>query len=223
MEQKRTKSQTDQPLPPEAAIHKISAVLLRQFAKEEHRQKYAPVREVLALLGRGAVLTAAILAPKTAPALLSLVKDSPDWDEWKHYNVSYLKRTLSRLEKAKQVERGYENGQEMIKLSQNGKRKILRYTIDSLSIEKSKQWDGKWRLVLYDIPKDHNHTRDLIREILHSMGFYAIQESVYVLPYPCFEQIEFLREYYFLGVKIQYVLADRIENDSAYKTYFGLS
>ncbi len=220
---RKKKKQEDLPLPSGSAIAKISTVLVKQFTKEERRQKYAPVHEVLAILGRGAIISAAILAPKSAAMLLPLVQESPDWDEWKHYNMSYLKRTLDRLEKAKQVTIVYEHGKEVVRLTQNGKRKILKYTIETLSVEKPKHWDGKWRVVLYDIPENHSGMRDFIRETLRSMGFYAIQESVYILPYPCFEQIEFLREYYFLGTKIQYMLVKHIENDSAYKTYFNLS
>ena len=213
----------DLPLPSDQTIKNLSDILLKQFNQKQTQQKYAPVSQVLTLLGRGAVLGAAILAPKTASYLLPLVKNSSDWDEWKHYNISYLKRTIWRLEKAKQVEITFEKGKERVFLTQNGKRKILRYSIDSLAIEKPKHWDDKWRLVLYDIPDDHSHTRDFFREILRGLGFYCVQESVYIFPYPCFDQIEFLRQFYFLKVKVQYMLVDHIENDDAFKDYFGLS
>lgn len=213
----------DVALPSDTAIQKISVLLEKQSQSIVREQKYAPVKNVLALLGRGAVLSAALLIPKSAPALISLIKESPDWESWKRYNMSYLQRTLRRLEKQKHVEILYENGQEIIRLTKLGQRKILKYSLDSLTIDTPKHWDGKWRLVLYDVPVKEKQLGDLIRQALRNMNFYAIQDSVYIFPYPCFDQIEFLRAYYQLGDKVQYMLIDRIERDSAFKTHFGLS
>lgn len=209
--------------PREDTIAKICTILTKQLKKEEHLSKYAPVREVLALLGKGALLTAAILAPKSASILLPLVEKSPSWDDWRQYNVSYLKRTLKRLEQQKQIEIVVQNGKQYIQLSKNGKRKILRYSLELLTIEKPKRWDGKWRLILYDIPSTDRRLSEFIRETLKNLGCYQIQKSIYLFPYPCFDQIEFLREFHCLGNKIQYMIVEQIENDSAYKTYFGLS
>lgn len=219
---KRSTAKTTIPLPPDGAIAKICTVLVRQAKREEHLAKYAPVKEILALIGRGAVIPAALLAPKAAPLLLSLVRESPDRNAWKHYNSSYLKRTLRRLEKQKQVEIVEENGQQVFHLTQHGKRKILKYSFDTLKVEKPKSWDRKWRLVIYDVPENEDRTRDVIRSTLRSLGFYQIQESVYLFPYPCFNQIEFLRQYYFLGLHVQYMVVERIEHDEAHKTYFNL-
>lgn len=207
----------------DSSIIKICKILTKQFEREERISKYAKVKEVLALLGKGAILTAAILAPKSATILSPLIRESSSWDEWKQFNISYLKRTLKRLEQQKQVEVVEENGQRVICLTKNGKRKILKYSVDTITVEKPKKWDGKWRLVIYDIPSSKRHLSELIKETLKTFGFYQLQKSVYIFPYPCFDQIEFLREYYGLGSNIQYMLVKQIENDSPYKTYFALS
>lgn len=217
------KSAGDPPLVSDQAIAKLSGVLAQQFLQEKQKQKYAPVKQVLILLGYGAVLSAAILAPHSLAAFAPLFKKERDWERWKRYNLSYLRRTLKQLEKQKQVQINIVNGEPMIQLTQQGKRKILKFSLDSLFVDKPKRWDNRWRLVLYDIPQDQNHTRDLLHDALKSIGFLAIQKSVYLIPYPCFEQIEFLREYYGIGNKLQYMLVYQIENDAAYKTYFGLS
>ena len=208
---------------PKEAVEKIATMLTKQIQKEERDRKYAPVKEVLALLGHGAVLAAAFLAPKSAPALLPIIQGTSNWDMWKQYNVSYLQRTLRRLEQQKDVEITEKDGKQIIALTKNGARKILKYSIDALAVEKPKRWDTMWRLVLYDVPVKEKRLGDVMRQALRAIGFYAIQDSVYVFPYPCFNQIEFLREYYNLGDKIQYMLVQTIERDAAFKTYFGLS
>lgn len=211
------------PLPSDESIKKIAELLHVQFVKEENKNKYAKVKEILSLLGKGAILTGAFLAPKSASLLLPLVDESPDWREWKKYNISYLQRTLKRLEKQKQVKITEKDGQTILCLTKNGKRKILKYSLETLNIEKQKRWDRKWRLVLYDIPEKQKTISDIIRNTLKLWEFYQIQASVYIYPYPCASQIEFIREYYGLGDKIQYMVVEKIEHDQVFKEYFGLA
>jgi len=210
-------------LPSDESIKKIAQLLHAQCVKEEKKNKYARVREILSLLGKGAILAGAFLAPKSASLLLPLVQESPDYREWKKYNVSYLQRTLKRLKRQKQVKLTEKDGQMILSLTQNGKKKILKYSLQTLNIEKPKKWDGKWRLVLYDIPKKEKTISDIIRNTLKLWEFYQIQASVYIYPYPCANQIEFMREYYGLGDKVQYMVVEKIEHDQLFKDYFGLS
>ena len=51
----------------------------------------------------------------------------------------------------------------------------------------SRPWDGRWRLVLFDIPE---HTRGLrlkLRRRLHDLGFGYLQDSVWISPDPARE------------------------------------
>lgn len=50
---------------------------------------------------------------------------------------------------------------------------------------KYKKWDKKWRLVIFDIPRELNVKRDSLRQRLKYMGFFMLQRSVFVFPYPC--------------------------------------
>lgn len=47
------------------------------------------------------------------------------------------------------------------------------------------QWDGKWRVVIFDIPREFNRERNRFRYRLKTIGFFMMQESVFVFPYPC--------------------------------------
>jgi len=219
---KNLKNSPSIPLPKEDTIKNLCVLLDKKMAREERNSKYAPVKNILVLLGKGAILSAALLAPKSASILLPLVEKSPDDNEWKKYNTSYLRRALERLESQKMVEVVKEENMQVIRLNVKGKRKILKYSLDSLVIEKPKRWDGKWRIVLYDVPNYSRGLADMMRSTLKTLGFYPIQKSVMLIPYPCKDQIDFLREYYFLGGNVQYMVVDQLENDEMYKNYFGL-
>lgn len=170
----------------------------------------------------GVTIAAAFAAPKTASSLISTFWRENEWNDWKRFNTAYLRQTLRRLEKQKLVEIKEIGGRQRIIITQTGKRRILEYSIDELKIVKTKRWDKKWRIVIYDIPKSKKPLQELVREILKNLGFYPIQESVYIIPYPCYKEIEFLRSYYNLSPFIKYLLVEKLEDDSAYKTYFGL-
>lgn len=51
------------PLPTDKAISAISTTLNKKYQKEEKERKYAPVKEVLTLLGKGVLLSAAFIVP----------------------------------------------------------------------------------------------------------------------------------------------------------------
>jgi phenylacetic acid degradation operon negative regulatory protein len=46
----------------------------------------------------------------------------------------------------------------------------------------SREWDGRWRLVLFDVPKTQNTHRDRLRRYLRDKGFGYVQNSVWITP-----------------------------------------
>jgi len=61
-----------------------------------------------------------------------------------------------------------------------------------MEIKKTSQWDRKWRIVFFDIPEKHRRARDALREKLKEIGFREFQQSVFIQPYPCTDEINFL-------------------------------
>jgi phenylacetic acid degradation operon negative regulatory protein len=50
-------------------------------------------------------------------------------------------------------------------------------------------WDQKWRIVAFDIPEEFHSGRDALRRRLRFLGFYMLQKSIFVFPYPCEEEL----------------------------------
>lgn len=48
---------------------------------------------------------------------------------------------------------------------------------------KSKTWDGKWRLVFFDVPESKRPIRDYIRGVLKRQGFREFQRSMWIYPH----------------------------------------
>jgi phenylacetic acid degradation operon negative regulatory protein len=56
----------------------------------------------------------------------------------------------------------------------------------------ARPWDGKWRLVLFDVPSGQNAQRERLRRYLRGNGFGYLQNSVWITPDPLDKEREIL-------------------------------
>ncbi len=54
---------------------------------------------------------------------------------------------------------------------------------------KKKNWDKKWRVIIFDIPEELHRKRNIFRKKLKNLDFYPLQKSVFIMPYPCEEEL----------------------------------
>jgi len=206
----------------ESTITEISQSLSKQIDKEVFNKKYARTADILKLIGAGAFLAASVAIPNLPRILKPFLDAENEYEVWKRFNIPYLKRTLKRLEEKKLVEVRDTEKYQVVEITDRGRRRILKYALDELVVEKPKFWDGKWRLISYDIPKKYSKLRKIFQEYLKSWGFYQLHESVYLHAYPCGKQVEFLREYLGIGEYVRFFFVSRIENDRAFREFFGI-
>lgn len=206
----------------DSLLKEVARTLTKQIDQEFFERKYAPIKEVLKIVAMGTFLAGAIVMPNLPLALKPFLKREKEYEVWKRFNIPYLKRTLERLEKQKLVEFGEEAGMQIIKITANGKRKVLKFAIDELAVEKPKIWDGKWTLISYDIPEPLKDARKIFQEYLKAWGFYPLHESVFLHAWPCQKQIEFLREYLGIAKNVRIFKVSSIENDRHFRDFFGV-
>lgn len=191
------------------------------------KNEYPSSKEIIYLLGMGALLVTGIVMPGAlyVAKIIADIKEEGNWKktqkEWKKFNPYLLKRNIKRLQGQKIVEIVKEDDQEVLKLTKKGRTKYLKFKLQKLSLEGGK-WDGKWRVVMYDIAKFKKNQQSAFRNIIKQMNMLQLQKSVYITPYPCHEQIEYLREYFGIGEEVFYLVAEKIENESSYRDYFGI-
>lgn len=206
----------------ESSIDTIAQSLSKQIDKEVFNKKHAHTAEILKLIGAGALLATSIAIPNLPKILKPFLEDKDEYEVWKRFNIPYLKRTLKRLEKEKLVQIKDDKDHQIVEITNRGRRRILKYALDELAIGKPKFWDGKWRLISYDIPGRYKGLRKVFREYLRNWGFYPLHESVFLHAYPCGKQVEFLREYLGLGEYVRFFSVSRIENDKLFRDFFGV-
>lgn len=143
--------------------------------------------------------------------------------EFKNIERRALNRAIHSLYTSHLVsEKHNKDGTTTLILNENGKRKALTFNIEKLEIKKPSNWDGKWRIVMFDIPEKIRRLRDSLRLHFNELGFIELQKSVFVFPYPCSKEIEFILEFYNARKHIRFVLAEKIDNELHLKSKFKL-
>lgn len=59
--------------------------------------------------------------------------------------------------------------------------------------EWNRRWDGRWRVVLFDIGEERSAQRDKLRRYLRARGFGYLQHSVWISPHPLEPEIDALK------------------------------
>ena len=185
-------------------------------------------KEILKLLGIGVIVTASVLMPGLPMVLkpvLDFQKKKEKYDRekyWSKYNYSRLNQLLKRLYSQRVIDIFEENGVSVIELTEKGKAKFIKINLQEITLQKPAKWDGKWRLIIYDVKKDKRSLGEVFRRFLRKLYFLKLQRSAYLTPFPCKDEIEFLRQYHDLGKEVLYIEVDKLENEQAYKNFFGI-
>lgn len=155
-----------------------------------------------------------------APNTLQLLKRIDPARASKRHPSRRMSQAVSRL-----VSRGLlvrEHGS--IQLTQLGRRYAERLEKrKTLTIKIPRHWDGRWRIVIFDIWERRRDARNRLRAMLIKVGFKKVQNSVWAYPYDCEELIAFLRTELRLGRGVLYLIAEGVEGDKSLRKSFNLS
>lgn len=175
----------------------------------EERKEIA--KHILLAIGIIGFVSLVMVAPGLAKAIPLLKK----------IDLARINQEIKRLHKRGLVEIiKKRNGVKEIRLTKEGKEKLDRYRIDLLRIEKPNKWDKKWRIIIFDIPIKKNKSRAMLRGRIKRLGFYKLQNSVFVHPYPCYEIVRYLRDFFGVSSDVEYIEADNLENQNKLIQHF---
>ena len=176
------------------------------------------VKDVLSWLFIGGAIVLAATSPYFIQNLVFGYK------QWNKYPKRKLSTTFDQLRRTGVVSIETKNKQIYISLTPEGRRKAGIFQIDKLHIVRPKQWDGKWRLITFDIHEKKKFIREALRGKLKQLGFYLFQKSIWIHPYRCDAEIDLLKEFFGLTDKeVQLIVAEYIGKDESWKQLFKLS
>ena len=103
-----------------------------------------------------------------------------------HRNKNSFQPALTRLRNSRLIAR---DKSDIFYLTKKGEKEafisfinaeVSSYTTKGIAKPK---WDGKWRMILFDIPEKKKAHREYLRSVIKSLGFKEFQRSVWAYPY----------------------------------------
>ncbi len=143
--------------------------------------------------------------------------------EWEKLNKYRMKRAIQSLYESRLVSEKHErDGSVTLILTKEGRQRVLQYKFDDFSIKKPQRWDHKWRIIAFDVPEEIKQLRDTLRFRFRQLGFLELQKSIFVFPYPCENEIDFIVEFYDARKFVRIICAESIDNEFHLKKMFSL-
>jgi CRISPR-associated endonuclease Cas2 len=131
----------------------------------------------------------------------------------------YYRTAVYRLRHQGLIDIANNNGQKFLRLTRDGQLKVL--VLKAVSIDRRK-WDGKWRLVVFDIPEKARQERNQLRQLLKNNQFHKLQASVFISPFPLnLKAIEYLKETKLIDF-IRILRVDKMDDDKDLRKQFSL-
>jgi DNA-binding transcriptional regulator PaaX len=143
--------------------------------------------------------------------------------DWKNIEKRRLFRIVREFYNERIIDyKEDKNGNVKIILTKDGKQRALEYQIDKIELKKPKKWDGKWRMVIFDIPEKNKKAREALRRKLRELGFKELQKSIFVIPFECEDEIDFIVEVFQIRSCVRFVRVESFTNDEQFKLKFDL-
>ncbi|MBI2054120.1 MAG: hypothetical protein HYT36_02205, partial [Candidatus Staskawiczbacteria bacterium] len=130
-------------------------------------------KEIIFMLALAGIVVVAATSPyfliNIARAIIKNKKYSKNKD-----NEQKIIRSLRRLKDNHIVIiKEKSDGKFVIELTEKGRKKVEEIQLENMEIKKPKVWDGKWRIIAFDIPeKQKKRARDALRKKLQKLKFY---------------------------------------------------
>jgi len=171
------------------------------------------------------VLSIAISAPAIAPVAIfvnSIHNKDGNKDERK------IKKSFYHFLKKGYIKVDSHHGKTCVMLTREGERRArfsgaCRVLNENL-VSKVIKWDGNWRIILFDLKNEKSKERNAIRLMLRRCGFAFLQKSVWIYPYQCTSEVNFLRSFFQLSdEEFRLIVSDNIGNDDNLRRLFNLT
>lgn len=161
------------------------------------------------------ILTTAVLAPN-AVQLFKYFGPKNARERWK------IKRSMGNIERKGFIKRVSSKEGDRFSLTPTGKRRAQQYQLRDLKIAPQRKWDGLWRIIMFDVPEEKRPIRKAISRTIKRIGCVQYQKSVFITPYPCEQEVDFLGEALDARKYICVIVAQKIEHETRAKKFFCL-
>ncbi|OGG64060.1 CRISPR-associated endonuclease Cas2 [Candidatus Kaiserbacteria bacterium RIFCSPLOWO2_02_FULL_55_12] len=187
--------------------------------KREQKRRVKIRNLLLRSLAVAGVISIVLMAPKMTRLLKEL--DRPAKNRAQLYRR--ITQGINRLEQDRLVTVSGEYANRKVKITEKGIKALEQIEFGEYVIPEPAFWDGKWRVLIFDISERRRRIRTQLRRLLEGAGFVRVQDSVWVHPYPCDEFISLVRAHLKSGVgEMRIFVAEALESDKSLREHFRL-
>lgn len=120
------------------------------------------------------------------------------------------------------IKAGDKPGKAVYKLAEPVRKEFLAFNKLKLKKRLDKKWDGKWRLVPFDIPETKKKHRDMLRRRLKNLGLELFQQSIWLTPYSLSEDFYAVIEEAGLENYVEIIETDHLPKQDLWIRKFNL-
>jgi len=200
------------------SVHGRKIVNMKKYQKKDLLAIDTPKDLLITLLVVGGVTAALSISPAVlAPAFVFKAFKKEKAVKKKYMQSAYYLKRHRLLT--------YSSDMKKIHLTKKGVARAARHLLAAFSQrndqQTNRQWDGKWRLFMYDIPAKERIKRDAMRDVIKRIGMTPLQKSVWIYPFDCAEEISLIKKIFSLDDnKARLLVVADIGNDKHLRKQF---
>jgi len=191
-------------------------VLEKEIKTKDKRKNLQKI--ILRTIFAVGVLGVGAVAPNVLGAIAKLQKSRQ-----KNNRLKYsINSSITRLKEKGLVEVVEINGKKIARITQKGESKLDFLDKHNYKFKIPRKWDGRWRVVIFDIKESRKKVREQLRTTLTQVGFIKLQKSAWIYPYNCEDLVSLLKADFKLGKDVLYMIVEKLENDYHFIKAFKL-
>lgn len=161
-----------------------------------------------------------LLAEKPAISVPEIVERVSTQKPEKSSKIA-ISRSLKGLLETGLVEQSFSGQNEYARLTKEGKKKLNSLKLDSDNALVSPTWDGRWRIIILDLPETRKDERESLRYLLKKAGFICLKNSVWISPFPYEHLFVNIKKDFGLTTELMVFVTDNIDTETK-KAFFEL-
>ena len=192
---------------------------MKKAGLKKRNIKIGPIGEaILGILVAGTLVTTVAMFPGIVHIIAPFIKKK------KYLPKQAISKNLESLIKSGLViQTKNAEGKISLQLSKKGVwEAMLRHHTLPTRKKENRDWDGMWRVVIFDVPNVKNTQRSDLRRAMRMYGFKPLQKSAWVYPFECDNFIALLKSHLGVSHDVLYMKVSYIENDRYLRKEFLL-
>lgn len=173
---------------------------------------------ILGTVFAAGMLGVALIAPNVLSAIKKLEGSSQ-----RKKNLKYsINASFTRLREKGLIEIVEINKKKVARITKRGESKLDFLEKHNFKLKIPPKWDGRWRVVIFDIKESRKYIRVRLRQTLAQIGFVRLQNSVWIYPYDCEDLVSLIKADFKTSKDILYMIVEKLENDWHLRKFFNL-